>query len=312
LDAAQIVALLNEDIRGEHAAVIQYLAHAYAIGESGIACEIEAVARDEMRHFKWLCEAVVELGGEPTMERGPVDATGALPPEWMARDVVAEEKAIALYQEHIAAIADPKLRLLLERIVTDEVSHKAKFTGLVDELAAEGQPPVGPIRAEDATAAPSRPLEIILQGVEHEYTVVLQYLYHALLTPHCELSDELESQAINEMQHMGWFAEKLASRGAYPALEHTPIDQSHDTERMLAADIAAERAVTADYNSQIAELQSTDETRLVELLALVRDHEVYHEALFSRLLQEHETEEAERKSRRPRWTVGSLEGQNQE
>ncbi len=286
MDTAQIVELLNEDIRGEHAAIIQYLLHAYAMGEGEAAGEIEAIAREEMRHLKWLSELVVELGGTPTMERGPVDATGAVPSEWMARDVVAEEVAIALYREHIAAIGDSRVNLLLERIVSDEAAHRAKFADLAEELAAEGQMPVGPIRPEDAKAAPARPLEILLQGVQHEYTVVLQYLFHAFTTPHCEVADELEWQAINEMQHMGWFAEKLASHGAYPGMQHDPIDQSRDTVQQLQADIAAERAVTMDYDAQIEELRAAGEPHLAELLARVRDHEVYHDALFSHILRE--------------------------
>ena len=46
-----IVDLLNEDLQGEHAAIIQYLNHAYGMGEGEMACEIEAIAREEMRHL---------------------------------------------------------------------------------------------------------------------------------------------------------------------------------------------------------------------------------------------------------------------
>jgi len=305
-----ITALLNEDIHGEHAAIIQYLLHAYAIGESDIACEIEAIAREEMRHLKWLAERIVELGGEPSLERGPVDTSGETPAEWMARDILAEEQAIALYRQHLAAIEDPEVRLLLERIVNDEEVHRAKFAKLAEELAAEGRTAVGPIRPEQATAGPSRALEILLQGIQHEYTVILQYLYHAFTTPHCEIADELEWQAINEMQHMGWFAEEMASRGAFPAMEHTPFDRSRDTARMLQADIAAERAVTKDYNAQIEDLKRAGETDLVALLSRVRDHEVYHDAVFSKLLKE--IPPTEPTGPRPGWTVGSLHGQKQE
>lgn len=311
----QVVTLLNEDIRGEHAAIIQYLLHAYAIGEGEAAGEIEAIAREEMRHLKWLSELVVELGGTPTTERGAVDTAGAAPAEWMSRDVVAEETAVALYREHIAAIDNPRVNMLLERIVSDEVAHRAKFASLAEELAAAGQTPVAPIRPADAAAAPARPLEILLQGVQHEYTVVLQYLFHAFTTPHCEVADELEWQAINEMQHMGWFAEKLASRGAYPRMEHDPIDRSRDTAAMLQADIAAERAVTMDYNAQIEELRAANEPKLAELLSRVRDHEAYHDALFSRILHELPEDEmspSPAPQDRPGWTVGSLEGQVQE
>ncbi|MGB9722671.1 MAG: ferritin-like domain-containing protein [Chloroflexia bacterium] len=307
--AHHIVSLLNEDIRGEHAAVIQYLSHAYAIGESDVACEIEAIAREEMRHLKWLAELVVQLGGDPTMERGPVDTSGETPADWMARDIVAEEQAIALYRQHVAAIEDPEVRLLLERILSDEEVHRGKFAALAGELAAEGRPAVGPIRPEQATAGPSRALEILLQGIQHEYTVILQYLYHAFTTPHCEIADELEWQAVNEMQHMGWFAEEMASRGAFPAMEHTPFDRSRDTARMLEADIAAERAVTKDYNAQIAELETAGEADLVALLSRVRDHEVYHDALFTKMLKEMGAKPA---PSRPGWTVGSLQGQEQE
>ncbi len=69
----QIIAMLNEDIKGEHAAIIQYLRHAYAMGEGELACEIEAIAREEMYHYKWLSDLVVELGGKPTIERGNLD-----------------------------------------------------------------------------------------------------------------------------------------------------------------------------------------------------------------------------------------------
>jgi bacterioferritin len=315
LDTTQIVALLNEDIRGEHAAVIQYLLHAYAIGEGEAAGEIEAIAREEMRHLKWLAELVVELGGTPTMERGPVDTAGAAPADWLGRDVIAEEKAIDLYRAHIAAIDQPKIVLLLERITLDEIAHGAKFAKLAEEAAAAAQPPVAPIRPEDAAVDSSRPLEILLQGVEHEYTVILQYLYHAFTTPHCEIADELEWQAVNEMQHMGWFAEKLASRGAYPRMEHQPFDRSEDTAQMLQADIAAEQAVTRDYSAQIEELQATGEANLVQLFSRVRDQEVYHDVLFSGLLEElEETEIPEPEPQAPpppQWTVGSLQGQKQ-
>lgn len=307
-----IVALLNEDIRGEHAAIIQYLLHAYAIGESDVACEIEAIAREEMRHLKWLAELVVELGGDPTMERGPVDTSGETPAEWMARDIVAEEEAIALYQKHLALIENPEVRLLLERIVSDEEVHRAKFAALGEELAAEGRSAVGAIRPEQATAGPSRTLEILLQGIQHEYTVILQYLYHAFTTSYCEIADELEWQAINEMQHMGWFAEEMASRGAFPAMEHTPFDRSRDTSRMLEADIAAERAVTKDYNAQIEELKAAGEADLAALLSRVRDHEVYHDALFSKMLKELGAVPPKSAAPRPDWTVGSLYGRKQE
>jgi bacterioferritin len=125
-------------------------------------------------------------------------------------------------------------------------------------------------------------VEILQQGVQHEYTVILQYLYHDFVTPDCDVSHELRMQAINEMQHMGWFSEELADAGVRPEMEPTEVDRSRDTAAMLKADIAAERAVTMVYNQQIEE---TDDEELKSLLVRVRDHEVYHDAVFSEMLE---------------------------
>ncbi len=183
----KVIDMLNADIRDEHAAIIQYLQHAYAIGESGEACEIEAIARDEMRHLDWLSEAVVELGGDPTIERGEVDLSGAGPVEWMARDILAEERAIAQYKKHLAAIDDPKIVRLLERILSDEEAHRAQFADLADEMAEEGVKPVVESLSSPTTGEPSRAVEVLQQGVQHEYTVILQYLYHNFVMPNCEV-----------------------------------------------------------------------------------------------------------------------------
>jgi len=61
MDKEKIIALLNQDLEDEHGAIIQYLNHAYGMGEGEMACEIEAIARDEMRHLDWLAETIVAL-----------------------------------------------------------------------------------------------------------------------------------------------------------------------------------------------------------------------------------------------------------
>lgn len=280
-DTSKTIEMLQADMRDEHAAIIQYLQHAYAIGEGEEACEIEAIARDEMRHFDWLAEAIVELGGKPDMTRGFVDLEGNSPGEWMGHDVQAEERAITQYKAHIAAIDDPKIKRLLRRILNDEEAHRGDFTKLAGKLAEA--PPAGPLQARTGGGAPPRVLEILQAGVQHEYSVILQYLYHNFVMPNCEVSRELEMQAINEMQHMGWLAEEVAGAEGHPLMEHTGLALEGTPEEMLKADIAAERAVTEDYTRQIAEIGDAD---LRELLTRIREHEVYHDELFSDLLDE--------------------------
>ncbi|UCC59867.1 MAG: ferritin-like domain-containing protein [Dehalococcoidia bacterium] len=274
----KIIAMLNQDLEGEHAAIIQYLVHAYAMGEGEMACEIEAIAREEMRHFDWLAEAIVGLGGVPSIKRGDMRTGGTAVSNWMRNDVKQEVDAITMYEEHIKAIDDRKIRRLLERILSDEKSHRGSFEHFIDKAKREGAKDLRGSRQDSVT-------KILDWGVEHEYTVVLQYLLHSYLTPNDEPKEELQDQAINEMQHLGWLSEELVDSGGSPRIEHTDINQSRKTADMLRADIKIEKEVAAEYDRAAGEI---DDAGLKRLLLRIRDHEVYHIDIFSDLLAEEE------------------------
>ncbi|MCJ7668570.1 MAG: ferritin-like domain-containing protein [Anaerolineae bacterium] len=274
----KVIALFNEDIKGEHMAIVQYLRHAYALGEGAMACEIEAIAREEMRHLDWLSEKIVELGGKPTLERAEIDLGGTAPGEWLRRDVKAEEDAIIMYKEHIEAIDDPEMKRLLRRILSDEEAHRAAFSHMVEKLERGKIAPEGTLLAEKR----DKTIDMLNWGIRHEYTVILQYLYHSYLTPDEEVSLELQDQAINETQHLGWLAEGMTETGGSPEIEETGVDRSEETVDMLQADVAVEREVTKEYTRQIKEVEDPG---LKRLLTRIRDHEIYHDQLFTDLLE---------------------------
>ena len=273
-----IIGLLNKDLEGEHAAIIQYLIHAYAMGEGEMACEIEAIAREEMRHLDWLAESIVSLGGIPSLERGDMRMGGDSVADWMSNDVLQEEDAISMYEEHIKAVNDPKIKRLLERILSDEKSHRGDFQHFVDKAQKEGVRDLRGSR-QDKVA------QTLNWGIEHEYTVILQYLFHRYMTSNEDVKREMEDQAINEMQHLGWLSEELVDGGGTPRIEHTEIDQSANTADMLRADIKVEREVAAEYDRAAKEIEEPD---LKKLLIRIRDHEVYHAEVFRDLLREEE------------------------
>jgi bacterioferritin len=276
MDKEKVIALLNQDLEGEHGAIIQYLLHAYSMGEGELACEIEAIAREEMRHFDWLAETIVELGGKPSLKRGKMRMEGKTVSDWMGQDVLLEEDAIAMYKEHIKAIDDPKIKRLLERILSDEESHRGDFQHFVDKAKKEG---LKDIRGErnDKVA------QVLDWGIEHEYTVILQYLFHSYMAKNEDMKKQMEDQAINEMQHLGWLAEELVGGGGSPRIEHTQVDQSTKPADMLRADIEIEKKVAAEYDRAAKEI--ADE-KLKKLLLRIRDHEIYHTDVFSDLLKE--------------------------
>ena len=275
---SDIAGLLNKDLEGEHAAIIQYLNHAYAMGEGEMACEIEAIAREEMRHLDWLAEAIVNLGGVPSLERGNMRMGGESVADWMTNDVLQEEDAIVMYEEHIKAIDDPKIKRLLERILSDEKSHRGDFQHFVDKAQREGARDLRGSRQDRIT-------KILDWGIEHEYTVILQYLFQRYMTTNEDVKREMEDQAINEMQHLGWLSEEMVDGGGTPRIEHIAVDQSTNTADMLRADISIEREVAAEYDRAAREIEEPD---LKKLLIRIRDHEVYHAELFGDLLKDEE------------------------
>jgi len=278
MDKDKIIALLNQDLEGEHAAIIQYLVHAYAIGEGEMACEIEAIAREEMRHFDWLAEIIVSLGGTPSLERGDMRTGGELVPDWMKNDVLQEEDGIALYEEHIKAIDDPKIKRLLQRILSDEKSHRGDFEHFVTKAQKEGLRDLRGSRQDKVT-------QVLNWGIEHEYTVILQYLIHSYMTPNEDVKKEMEDQAVNEMQHLGWLSEEMVDKKGSPKIEHINVDRSTETADMLRADIKIEKKVAAEYDRAAKEIEEPD---LKELLTRIRDHEIYHADVFDDLLKEEE------------------------
>jgi len=276
MDKEKIVALLNQDLEGEHGAIIQYLTHAYAMGEGEMACEIEAFAREEMRHLDWLAETIVELGSVPSLKRGKMRMGGESVADWMGNNVLLEEDAINLYREHIKLVDDPKTKRLLKRILSDEESHHSDFQHFIDKAQRKGAKDIRGSRQDRMT-------QIVNWGIEHEYTVILQYLLHSYLTPNEEVKQQMQDQAINEMQHLGWLAEKMVGGGGKPRIEHTEVDRSTKTADMLRADIKIEREVAAEYDRAAKEVEEAD---LKKLLLRIRDHEVYHTEVFSDLLKE--------------------------
>lgn len=304
MDNKTIIELLTKDMQDEHAAIIQYLTQAYAIGEGDLACEMEAIAREEMQHFRWLADKIVRLGGKPSMVRGEVVFGGPRVAGMLQADVDAEQRAIDQYLEHIAAINDPDILEMLERIVADERAHQDQFR----EFLAE-QDPTQEVRMEPALAeADQQKAEFLQADAKHEYTVVLQYLAHAFMTPHCEVEHEMEWQAIEEMRHLGWLAEEMEKIGGRVEMVHDPLVLPEDTAAMLKVDISTEKEVADQYRRQAG--QSDPETsKLLERIAVEEDH---HVVVFSELLDEVNKEAAKAQAPvspaqpKPSFTVGSL------
>jgi bacterioferritin len=220
-----------------------------------------------------LADTVVELGGVPSFKRGDMRMTGKSVASWMKNDVLAEKDAIAMYETHIKAIDDSKIKRLLERILSDEKSHHGDFQHFVKKVERDGLKDIRGNKRDKVTA-------ILDWGIEHEYTVILQYLLHSYLAPNEKMGKEMQDQAINEMQHLGWLSEKMVDKGGKPRIEHSKIDHSRHPSSMLNADIKIEKEVAAKYDASVKEVS---DPKLKKLLTRIRDHELYHVKVFTDL-----------------------------
>jgi bacterioferritin len=196
----------------------------------------------------------------------------------MKNDVIAEEEAIAMYKAHIKAISDPKIKQLLQRILSDEESHHGDFVHFVDKVKKE--------KLKDVRGATSNKTTKTLNwGIEHEYTVILQYMFQSYYLKNKEAQKELQDQAVNEMQHMGWLAEKLIDSESSPRLEHTGVEATGKKVKMaemLKADIKIEDIVAKRYDETAKE---TKNEKIKKLMERLRDHELYHSKVFREILK---------------------------
>lgn len=306
-DNAGLIQMLEAAVKDEHAALIQYLRHAYMMGEGELACEIEGIAREEMRHLWMLSRWIVRLGGQPPTDRGFTDLAGTTAPEWMERDVAAEERAIAMYEGYLTQIDDPDLRADIEHILADERRHHGDFEHFVDKTETSAvEAPAAEEAAEELEAMASVDKEALEWGVNHEYAAILQYLVHSFLTMDTdeEISSQLKMQAINEMQHMGWFGEELFESGEEMPLTHHPLTLPADPEAMLEADIDLETETAAMYGQFVEQMVDPGAKGVIDD---ARGQELYHESLFGRLLKRLKpvTEPATNSTTKV-WTIGTL------
>ncbi len=279
---SEIVELLKDDMKGEHAAIIQYLQHSYKLGEAAgeVTSEIEGIARDEMRHFRWLGELVVELGGDPTMQRDPIFLDGPSATDLLALDVDAEQRAIDQYRAHIEAIDHPKVKLYLNRILMDELFHQGRFKEFIEELGGDPEKEVAGSNTGPWNHDPNPPahdLELSKKGemepadmqredrddhplvsvlnarIKDEYETVLIYLHQAFVSQNASQRNHLISdRAVWHMTHMGTLSEAVAGMEGNPEMEldfSQPFLSKSPTGAKAFNDWAAQREAGFAENS---------------------------------------------------------------
>lgn len=130
--------LLLDDYAGkvsETTAVKQYFHHYLVVKEKDVADLLEDVAIEEMKHLELLGHTLQHAGVDPRFWNSKKKYwTGEYINyqysvcDILQADIEAELEAIFQYMQHIEAISDPKVEMMLRNIINDELRHIGLFT----------------------------------------------------------------------------------------------------------------------------------------------------------------------------------------
>jgi bacterioferritin len=136
VDKQTLIDALNEDLKGELQAIIQYLTYSASVTgpyRPQLVTFMQAEVQDELLHAQFLAGKIAALGGKPATEPRPV------PPANNAKEMLeaihaAEKQAIQDYTAR-AQMADELgmkgLVVALEDIVRDETEHAEETAKLL-------------------------------------------------------------------------------------------------------------------------------------------------------------------------------------
>ena len=128
MDQSILVSVLNEDLAGELAAVIQYTIYAAKVTgpyRPQLVQFMTAEIADELGHAQFLANKVAALGGDPTTVARPVAAakTNKEMLEAILKAELETVKAYVLRAEEARSMGDVALAVQLENMVVDENHH---------------------------------------------------------------------------------------------------------------------------------------------------------------------------------------------
>lgn len=140
----QLIGLLNEDLKLEYAAALQYVQHASVIEGPAydyIRSHLLDHAREEIEHAVKIADRINYLGGTPIAESGLAKVSKD-PRYMLALNLGDERNAIARYKERIeqaVSLREYGLVELLQGILLEEEEHENDLISALGTGIAVGQ-----------------------------------------------------------------------------------------------------------------------------------------------------------------------------
>jgi bacterioferritin len=300
LEREKIVQYFNYNISLEHSAIIQYLFHAYTIGEAETENELEEIAREEMKHLRMFAHKVVELGGDPAIsERSSVFLHAPTLEELMQLNIDAELMAIKEYSNQLKDITDESAKRILNRVVNDETAHSKIFLKMKENIRSMIKDSSSQKEQERMEIA-----QLLNEVLQKQYKKILEELYQSFITrfknPH--LSDELEQKAIDKMKHFGWVAEELSEKGYEIDVSLPTIEKIKEENRIVSSNVEQDLKSKEEFLSLSEKAGTSDLKWILERIA---SREIHYSDLKS-FLENNQLSEKDYSKIISAFTVGSL------
>jgi bacterioferritin len=128
------------------------------------------------------------------------------------------------------------------------------------------------------------------RGVAREITAIIQYSYHHVMAEGMEspaLSEIFEKIALQEMDHMEEFADRIKYLGGVPTTKPNPIKVGGTLTQMVQQDLELEYEAIRMYKGQIAIAAEIGDTTTRLMLEKILTAEEDHADQWETVLKKH-------------------------
>jgi len=227
----ELIALLNRDLKDEHAAIIRYLVHGWLEGEdTPLGASLLSRSREEMWHMHWLGMIIGQLGGEPDLTPAPYPYDPTNRATIFKSYVEYEEKLVPHYNAEADKVDDPHVKRVLQREAWESAIHARKFQRILGKMSrkeATGVP-------GGELGLPKKFITLLQEEVTHKYNEMLQHIrYSWVYQKDSILAWQLMDQAMEKMKQIAHFAEDIGGNGIPPKFIPGPTDKSKTIGKSL-------------------------------------------------------------------------------
>jgi len=128
------------------------------------------------------------------------------------------------------------------------------------------------------------------KGVAREITAIIQYSYHHVMAEGMEspaISEMFEKVALEEMDHLEEFSDRINYFGGVPTTKPNPIKVGGTLTEMIKADLELEYEAIRMYKGQIAIAREIGDTTTRLMLEKILTTEEEHADKWETVLKKH-------------------------